>query len=348
MTDSFDVQKAHILGPNGTELIFAGLRLNIANIKSTEDVDIVWVEEAQTVSKHSWETLIPTIRKDGSEIWVSFNPELATDETYKRFVLAPPPSARVVKVGWRDNPWFPEVLRLEMEHLKATDPDAYQHIWEGGCITNIEGAVYANELRELDASRRICPVPYDPAHPVHTFWDLGYGDCTAIWFAQVVGFEYRLIDYLEDSRRNLAWYLRALQERPYVYGTDYLPHDARSGQLGTGKSIEEMAVAAGRRVEIVPKLSIADGINAARTIFPVCWFDAERCSDGLQALRHYRYGIVEALGSPTREPLHDAASHGADAFRYFALGIKRPQSLDWRKPKQGPAYYEGAGSGWMA
>lgn len=344
----YTVLKASIIGQNGTEFIFAGLRHNVDNLKSIEACDICWVEEAQSVSKASWATLIPTIRKEGSEIWVSFNPDLETDETYRQFVLSPPPGAVVAKVNYTDNPWFPKVLRDEMEHLKATDPAAYMHVWEGCCISVIEGAVYANELHELDASRRVCAVPYDPAYPVHTFWDLGYGDCTAIWFAQVVGFEYRLIDYLEDSRRNLAWYLQAMQERPYVYGTDYLPHDAQSRQLGSGKSIEELMQAAGRRVEIVPKLSVADGINAARTIFPLCWFDAERCADGLQALRHYRYGIVQSLGAPTREPLHDAASHGADAFRYFALGIKRPQSLDWRKPKQGPVFYEGAGSGWMA
>lgn len=321
----YTVEKATIRGTNGTEIIFAGLRLNVANIKSTEDVDIVWVEEAQAVSKHSWETLIPTIRKAGSEIWASFNPELETDDTFRRFVLNPPPGAVVIKLNWRDNPWFPDVLRAEMEHLRATDPDAYDHVWEGNCIRNVEGAVYAKELRALDQSGRICRVPYDASKPVHTFWDLGYGDSTAIWCAQVVGFEYRLIDYIESNRQSLADYLRDLQTRPYVWGTDYLPHDARAGQLGTGRSIEDMMRAAGRKVQIVPKLSVADGINAARTIFPQCWFDGDKCADGLQALRHYRYGIVQTLGSPTREPLHDWASHGSDAFRYFAVGIKAPQ-----------------------
>lgn len=321
----YTVEKASIKGINGTEIIFAGLRLNVANIKSTEDVDIVWVEEAQAVSKHSWETLIPTIRKAGSEIWASFNPELETDDTYRRFVVSPPPGAVVIKLNWRDNPWFPDVLRAEAEHLQATDPDAYDHVWEGNCIRNVEGAVYAKELRALDQSGRICRVPYDASKPVHTFWDLGWADETAIWFAQVVGFEYRLIDYLQASRESLADYLRELQRRSYVYGTDYLPHDARAGQLGTGKSIEDLMRAAGRKVQIVPRLSVADGINAARTIFPQCWFDAERCADGLQALRHYRYGIIQTLGSPTREPLHDWASHGSDAFRYFAVGIKAPR-----------------------
>jgi len=329
------VEKASIKGVNGTEFIFAGLRLNIANIKSTEDVDIVWVEEAHAVSKHSWETLIPTIRKEGSEIWVSFNPELETDDTYARFVKSPPPGAVVIRMNWRDNPWFPEVLRGEMEHLKATDEDAYDHVWEGNCIRAVEGAVYAKEIRALEAAGHITRVPYDPSKPVHTFWDLGIGDSTAIWFAQVVGFEYRLIDYLEASGNGLPIFLRALQERKYVYGTDYLPHDGRARELGSGRSIEELMRSAGRRVQIVPKLSVSDGINAVRTILPTCWFDGEKCADGLQALRHYRYGIVQTLGSPTREPLHDWASHGADSFRYLAVGIRTPKPVP--PPPQRPS-----------
>jgi len=343
----YEVQKISIIGKNGTEFIFTGLKHNVDNLKSIEACDICWVEEAQSVSKSSWETLIPTIRKDNSEIWVSFNPDLETDETYRKFVVNPPPNSIVRRVNFRDNPWFPEVLKLEMEHLRETDPAAYEHVWEGSCITVVEGAVYANELAELDRSNRITKVPYDPAHPVNTYWDLGFGDATAIWFAQIVGFEYRLIDYHEDSRKSLAEYLKVLQSKGYMYHSDYLPHDAQSKQLGSGKSIEELMRAAGRRVEIVPRLSIADGINAARTIFPVCWFDGEKCSDGLSALRHYRYGIVQTLGAPTREPLHDNASHGSDSFRYFALGCKRPPSLEWRKEPTGPLYYQEESQGWM-
>jgi phage terminase large subunit len=116
----YEVLNTEIRGKNGTLFMFAGLKHNIQNIKSKEGVDVVWCEEAATVSKASWETLIPTIRKEGSEIWVSFNPELDTDETYKRFVLNPPPGAKVVKVNWSDNPWFPDVLAAERDHLKAT------------------------------------------------------------------------------------------------------------------------------------------------------------------------------------------------------------------------------------
>lgn len=124
LSSVYRVMESSIVGPNGTQFFFAGLHHNVGNIKSMESVDVAWVEEAQTVSKSSWEVLIPTIRKEGSEIWVSFNPELDTDDTYKRFVLNPPPGAAVVKTSWRDNPWFSDVLKDEAEFLRLRDPDA--------------------------------------------------------------------------------------------------------------------------------------------------------------------------------------------------------------------------------
>lgn len=321
----YQVQKAAIIGANGTEFAFAGIRQNVGNMKSFEGCDICWVEEAQNVSKHSWDVLIPTIRKDGSEIWISFNPELETDETYKRFVLNPHPGGLPIKINWSDNPWFPDVLRQEMEHLKAKDPDSYEHVYEGMCKQTVEGAIYKTELLAADKEGRISRVPYDPTKPVHTFWDLGFGDNTSIWFAQSIGFEFRLIDFLSASQQALQWYVKAIQNRPYVYGTDYLPHDARAHELGSGRSIEEQLRGFGRKVQIVRKLSIVDGIQAARTIFPKCWFDAEKCADGVQALRHYRYEKDDKLASLKKEPLHDWASHPADAFRYFAVAIREPE-----------------------
>ena len=344
LNDFYSVQKTSIYGVNGTEFLFAGLKHNINNIKSFEDVDIVWVEEAQTVSKASWDVLIPTIRKNGSEIWISFNPELDTDETYWRFVLNPPPGAKVVKINWSDNPWFPDVLRVEKDFLKDKDLDSYEHIWEGMCKQVVEGAVYRSELLQADKEGRICRVPYDPIKPVHTFWDLGFSDSTSIWFAQTVGFEFHLIDYLEGSQQALQYYLKKIQEKPYVYGTHYLPHDARAHQLGSGRSIEEQMRAGGFKVEIVPRLSVEDGIAAARAIFPRTWFDAEKCADGIQALRHYRYEVDDKLGTFKKQPLHDWASHPADAFREFAVAIREPEKK--REVVSTSNFYGEAG--WMA
>lgn len=337
----YKIEKARITGVNGTEFIFAGLKHNIKNIKSVEACDIVWVEEAQSVSKTSWETLIPTIRKAGSEIWVPFNPELDSDDTWKRWVMKPPPGARVVKIGWRDNPWFTAEMRADMEHMKDTDLNAYDNVWEGNCRQVMDGAVYANELRALAASDRVTRVLYDATKPVHTFWDLGFGDATAIWFAQSFPFEFRLIDYLDGTQKPLSHYLAALQAKGYIYGTDYLPHDARAHELGSGRSVEELMRAAGRKVQIVTKLSRNDGINAARSIFPQCYFDAENCADGLQALRHYQWAEVKEGGTVKREPLHNWASNGADAYRYLAVAIKTPEREDPRRHE-----YEAPSGAW--
>jgi phage terminase large subunit len=346
----YTTQQTKIIGANGTEIAFAGLRHNVSEIKSYEGADIVWVEEAANVSKHSWDTLIPTIRKPGSEIWVSFNPVLETDDTYRRFIVKPDPRARVVKIDWSDNPWFPQVLRDEMEHCRATDPDAYHHVWGGNCISVLEGAIYANELRRVDAEQRITRVPYDATKPVHTFWDIGYGDHCAVWFAQTGAFDYRLIDYLESNQRGLDWYLQQLQAKGYTYGTHWLPWDAQPKHFGTGKSVQELMREKGFNCSIVPKLSVADGINAARALFGSCWFDAEKCADGIQALRHYRYGIVKTLNAPTREPIHDVYSHGSDAFRYLAVGIKAPapKRPDTDAFLNGFGPYGGGPGGWMA
>lgn len=315
----YDVQNASITGRNGTEIVFVGLRNNVSRIKSFEGIDIVWVEEAQSVSKTSWQTLIPTLRKAGSEIWATFNPELATDETYMRFVVNPPTDSIVVKMGWQDNPWFPEVLRKEKDELKERDPDAYQNIWEGNCRSALEGAIYAAELRKATEEGRIRAVPYDALKQVHTFWDLGWADNTSIWFAQAVGSELRLIDYYSNNQMPLQHYVTVMQNRGYVYGTDYLPHDARAKTLATGRSVEEIMLGMGRKVQITPNLSLFDGINAARTIFNRCYFDENKCSEGLQSLRHYRYDVDPDSKQLSGRPLHDWSSHAADAFRYFAV-----------------------------
>lgn len=324
----YKIQATTIIGSNGTEIIFKGLKVNINSIKSFEGVDRVWVEEAQTVSKTSWEVLIPTIRKDDSEIWITFNPSLETDETYQRFVVKPPSSCTPVRINYYDNPFFPEVLRTEMEDLRGRDEDAYLNVWEGHCRQTLDGAVYAKELREATQAGRITKVPYDHSKPVNTVWDLGFSDSTSIWFFQTIGFEVRIIDFLQVQQNTITDILRMLQDRAYLYELDYLPHDAQAKTLASGgRSIEQMMKAAGRKVKIVPKLSLVDGINAARTLFPQCWFDESRCADGLQNLRHYRYDVDPDTGSFSKNPLHDANSHAADAFRY--LGVS------WRDSRHG-------------
>ena len=345
----YDVQVGRIIGRNGTTFAFEGIKNNTSKIKSYEGIDRCWVEEANKVSRSSWEVLIPTIRKEGSEIWLTFNPELDTDYTYQRFVMSPSEQSVVVKMTWRDNPWFPDVLRVEMEDLKARDPDAYLNVWEGHTRQQLEGAVYAKELRRATAEGRICAVPWDREWPVDTFWDLGRAAATAIWFAQRVAMQFRILAYFSDVQEDITYYIRECQNRGYTYGTFFLPHDAAAKSLGSKRTIEEMVRQAAYRVRIVPKQSLTDGINAARIIFPNCWFDETGCEDGLDALRHYRYRVVE--GQLSNEPLHDWASDGADAFRYMAVALKSPAPKSDIKKKLHRAASRFAdsvpGLGWM-
>jgi phage terminase large subunit len=337
----YEITQNSIRGKNGTEFAFVGLRNNVANIKSYEGVDIVWVEEAQTTSRLSWNILIPTIRKQGSEIWISFNPELETDETYQRFVLKPPADCIQIKINWSDNPWFPDTLLLEKDALKARDLEAYNQVWEGLCRQSVDGAIFAKELQQAELDGRLTKVPYDATKPVHAVFDLGWADSTAIWFLQFVGMETRLIRYIEDSQKTISHYLATMQTFGYVYDKVWLPHDAENKTLAAaGRSIDDIVRAAGYKTQILPRVPILDSINAARTIFPSCYFDRDNAAEGINCLRHYRYEVDPATGQFSRSPLHDHYSHGADAFRYIALMIKEPAA---RKPKAQVAMV----AGWM-
>jgi phage terminase large subunit len=343
MYSIYEITQNSIKGTNGSEFAFIGLKNNVANVKSYEGIDIAWVEEAQTVSRLSWNTLIPTIRKEQSEIWVTFNPELETDETYQRFVVKPPDNALVQKINWSDNPWFPETLALEKDALKSRDPSSYQTVWEGLCRQTVDGAIFANEMQLAELDGRITKVNYDPTKPVHAIFDLGWADSTAIWFLQFIGMETRLIRYHEDNQKTISHYLALMQTYGYMYDTLWLPHDAQNKTLASnGKSIEEIVRNAGHKTRIIERTPIVDSINAARTIFRNCWFDRENCYDGLQCLRHYRYEVDPETGQFSRNPLHDQYSHGADAFRYIGLMINEPKP---RRKVQNQYY--GQPNSWM-
>ena len=337
----YEITQASIRGKNGTEFAFVGLKNNVANVKSYEGIDLCWVEEAQSVSRLSWNILIPTIRKTGSEIWVSFNPELETDETYQRFVVNPPEDCITMRVNWYDNPWFPDTLRMEKDALKARDEEAYNQVWEGLCRQTVDGAIFAKEMQQAEKDGRITRVPYDATKPVHAVFDLGWSDSTAIWFLQFVGMETRLIRYLEGSQQTMSYYLATMQTFGYVYDTIWLPHDAENKTLAAaGRSIDDIVRGAGYKTQILPRVPIVDSINAARTIFPTCWFDREHAADGITCLRHYRYDVDPDTKQFSRSPRHDHYSHGADAFRYIALMIKEP-------PKRKPRARTDMAVGWM-
>ena len=175
-----------------------------------------------------------------------------------------------------------------------------------------------------EAERRVAGVPYDPSALVWTSWDLGIRDATAIWFAQVIGREIRIIDYYEASGVDLGHYVREISARPYVYAGHIVPHDAQAKELGTGKSRLEVMESLGLKgITLAPLHRVEDGINAARMVLPRCWFDDKKCAREIDALKLYRADYDTALQALRPQPVHDWTSHAADLFRYLAMTLDR-------------------------
>lgn len=339
----FSITNNSIKSLSGSEFFFKGLRSNISEIKSMEGVDICWVEEAQVVSAHSWDTLIPTIRKDGSEIWLTFNPEMETDPTYERFVLHDQPNSIVRHVSYRDNPFFPAVLEQERLALKANDPAAYLNVWEGECKSAVEGAFWAEAIHDADQEGRICEVPYDRDYPVYTYWDIGGTTC--IWYVQYLGSGGRLnvIDFSKFYNTKYSEIAQAVIEKPYNYIEHVLPWDA-GPTLGpnphSGQTSEQALLDAGlRRTRVLgkPVDKMSDIHNACPGALARAWFDRGKCADGVNDLRRYKRRQVKATNQWLDEPLKDGSDHAADAWRAvstdqdrFRIGIQRsyePEAL---------------------
>lgn len=336
----YEVQKSTILGKNGTEFLFAGLRSNIANVKSIPNITRAWIEEAQSASATNIKTLALTVRAPNSEIWLTFNPDLEDDPVYQEYVVTPPDDSLIMKVNYWNNPFFPDVLRKEMESDKKKNHESYLHVWEGECKKTIDGAIFSNEIQKASEEQRLTRVPLAPGVPVQTFWDLGQSDNTAIWFVQLVGMEFRILDYYQASGHKMGHYIEVLadkaKERNYKYAEHCLPHDAEHEQLAAQSTIKEQLEQAltdnpslGETVRVVPRIAKkALGIDAARSIFGQCVFDKALTADGLQCLRHYAYAKDVETGRVSKEPKHDTWSHGSDAFLCFAQYYRRPEATE--------------------
>lgn len=344
----YEVQNKNIYGANGTEFAFIGLKHNATEIKSYEGVDYCWIEEAQAVSGKSWEILIPTIRKEDSELWLSFNPKNPTDATWQRFVMQADEDSLICKVGYRDNPFFPQVLDKERQRLQKHDPEAYAHIWEGEFDTRYSGAVYAKFVDQARISDR---VKHDPAYPVYTAWDKGYGDATAIVFYQVGGGEVFIIDYFEDNQEDTKYYCEVLAGRRIVvdkrnmdtgeveewhYGESipehehrqaynyhpvghFVPHDAGIKLMEAGgRSVVDQALKLGVRMFVIPATAHMNSEEALRTTLPKCWINRDRCGDLVQALMSYHYEFDDDRQRYSKLPYHDWSSNGCDAAEIMA------------------------------
>lgn len=342
----FEVLEAEIRGPRGSLIIFKGMQsYNAETIKSLEAYDIAWVEEAQTLSSTSLELLRPTIRKEGSEIWFSWNPRHRTDAVDIFLRKNPHPDAVSVRVNWRDNPWFPEVLRKEMEHDKATDPVAAEHVWEGS-YGALAGAILARLVDAAERQGRINDrVAYDPdGAPVEISSDIGFHDTAAWWFWQrrVGGFS--LLDYDCDSGLDADDWTKRLQERVtergWKLGKIWLPHDARVRTFQSKHStIERFLKAFGvGTCAIVERTSKTDRINAGRTLIKRCEFHAANCEAGLDGLRAWEYEWNPDTQSFMKEPKHTWASHPSDGFTY---GCQIMQTMPAPAPKEKPENMRG-------
>jgi phage terminase large subunit len=352
----FDVLDGEIRGRNGSLIIFKGMQTyNAENIKSLEDFDIAWVEEAQTFSEKSLRLLRPTIRKEGSEIWFSWNPRHDTDAVDKFFRGGNVPRNSIIcPVNWYDNPWFGGVLTDEKDQDYANDEEMAEHVWGGGYELITEGAYYAKHIAAAEKSGRVGYFPYDPSLPVYTSWDLGVDDYTAIWFFQIhytpAGPRIRIIDYYEASglgaddilAEALPEYTKDMQDRiaalvelgresPYKYGRHFFPHDIGNREWGAGAKTRIQTVnALGVPLELIHRGVAQDPqerINASRRILPMCEFhQSKRVMLGMSRLRRYSRKKNEALGTYVGI-LHDENSHGADAFGEFAIncGINPPK-----------------------
>ena len=339
----YEVWDQQIKGRNGTLISFTGLSTQtVDSIKSFEGIDICWVEEGQTISRRSWDILLPTIRKEDSEIWITYNPELETDETHRRFTVNPPPQCVNVEMNFRDNPWFSDVLEAERLHCKDTNPDDYDWIWEGKCKPAVSGAIYFKQIQEAETNKRIRPVPYDPALKVHVVLDLGWDDSLATCLVQRHMSEIRFIEYLEVSHTKWDEWSAELRRRPYNWGRVWLPHDGFSAGLNSnGKSSYDILRSLDWNVAAkleIKTLSVEEGIRQTRLKFSQMYFDVDKChadvapaSNGyvkhtplsnrlIECLKRYRRHI-NIKTETTTSPVHDVFAHGADAVRYVALNV---------------------------
>lgn len=342
----FRVLVDRIETPGGGVIIFQGMQDHTAeSIKSLEGYSRAWIEEAQTLSARSLGLLRPTIRAEGSELWFSYNPTRKSDPVDQMFRGGDPPTdSIVIKANWSDNPWFPSVLEQERLDCLRSQPDQYPHIWEGDYATVLTGAYYAKHLAEARAQGRIGKVAADPLMQIRAFWDIGFNDSTAIWVAQFVGREVRVLDYYEAQGQPLAAHLVWLRDR-WSNCLCVLPHDGAQHSNVTGMRFADHIRQAGFKAETVEnqgKGAAMKRIEALRRLFPSIWFNEETTRPGLDALGWYHEKRDEARNIGLG-PEHDWSSHAADAAGLMAVAYEAPRE----KTKPRERAHVGGGS-WMS
>ena len=311
---------------NGSEFIFKGLHGNDQDVKSTEGVDICWVEEAQSVSMNSIDVLIPTIRKDSSFLIWTMNRLTEEDPVWNRIAKNPDERTYVRRVNSDEIELLlsPEVIH-EREKMRKDNPELFEHVWLGQPLTANTGSVFGKQLAQAREDGRIGSVPYDDALGCYTAWDLGIGDATAIWFFQVTtGGEIHFIDHYESSGEDLGHYISVIQNKPYQYNKHFLPHDANARELQTNMTRADFFRNRGiNNVEVLRPTKFTLGTDdislVARPKFSKCWFDEKKCQRGLECLRAYHYEYDDKNKLLKDKPCHDWSSHSSSAFIYAMM-----------------------------
>lgn len=329
----FDIGETYIRTKSGRiSYSFIGLARNLNSIKSKARLLLAWIEEAEDVIEAAWVKLIPTLREEDSELWVTWNPELETSATNKRFRNSTDPRTKIVEMNYRDNPWFPAILERQRQKDQIERPHLYGHIWEGEYLTAMEGAYYAEAINAARSTGRIGSVAPDPLMTTRAVWDIGgtgaKADATAIWICQYIGREIRFLDYYEAVGQPLATHVQWLRSNGYEKALCVLPHDGAQHDKIQQTTYEGALNAAGFSVRVVPNQgagAATQRIEAARRLFPSMHFDELKCAAGLKALGWYHEKKDEkrniGLG-----PEHDWSSHGADAFGLAAIAYEPPQA----------------------
>ncbi len=331
----FDIGEKYVKTASGRiHYTFSGLDRNIDSIKSKSRILLCWVDEAEPVSEEAWIKLIPTLREEDSELWVTWNPELETSSTHKRFRLSNDPRYKVIELNWRDNPRFPSILERQRLRDKEERPEQYEHIWEGAFKTAIEGAYYAQALITAKEAGRITNLALDPLMTVRAYWDIGgtgaKADAVAIWVCQFIGQKINALDYYEAKGQPLATHLAWLRKRGYGEAYCILPHDGANAEKVYDVTYEGAIRSAGFDVRSIPNQgtgAAAMRIEAGRRLFPRIWFDEQKTHSGRTALGwyHEKQDDKRNIGLG---PEHDWASHGADAFGLMCIDYEEPTSTD--------------------
>ncbi len=324
--DFYKATKDSIIGLNGTQFMFHGIRTeDIAKIKSLEGVDDCWVEEAHTISAKSWRILVPTIRKDKSRFYVTFNPELVDDPTYERLITNPPKDSHVIKMNWTDNPWWNDILEQERladyERDDTPDKHVYKHTWEGYTLPAVEGAIFANEVAKLFEENRVRPLDYDPMGLVYGIMDLGWG-VQAMTLAQRFGNTINIVGYHEWENKTYAQVTLDLhKEHPdYRWGKIFMPHDASHKDPKTGHSHFRVMEDLGWDTEPVEQIGIENYIEKGRKMFSNVYIsDAHGCDRLIHCLRRFKYKVAATNEDKKTGVEKDDYSHGAESYCYTAV-----------------------------